>query len=80
MESKKVPFIVLGASPEIRSVLKESLKSPVIEANNENDLDRILSEVQSSNQQELREVITPLLSPQSQIRAPLATNENSDQL
>ncbi|XP_065088699.1 sodium-independent sulfate anion transporter [Ochlerotatus camptorhynchus] len=64
LDAKKVPLVVLGASQEVQKMLKETLKSTLLEANNEDELEIVLQELcDEGKRAELREVVSPLLSP-----------------
>lgn len=64
LDAKKVPLVVLGASVEVRKMLKETLKSTLLEANSEEELEVVLQELCNEGKRaELREVVSPLLSP-----------------
>lgn len=64
LDTKKIPLVVLGPSNEVRKMLRESLKSTLLEASNEHELERVLQELNCESKKcDLREVIAPLLSP-----------------
>lgn len=63
LDAKKVPLVVLGASNEVQKMLKETLKSTLLEASNEEELESVLQELcDEGKRAELREVVCPLLS------------------
>ncbi|XP_055638948.1 sodium-independent sulfate anion transporter isoform X2 [Toxorhynchites rutilus septentrionalis] len=67
LETKKVPLIVMAPSSDVRRMLRKSLKSTMLEANDERDLEKILHELScDSRKGDLSEVASPLLSPTSE--------------
>ncbi|XP_053692779.1 sodium-independent sulfate anion transporter [Sabethes cyaneus] len=75
LDGKKIPFVVLGASDEMQIILRETIKSTMLEASNEVELERVLQELScENNKSELRDVVTPLLSPTIDRPKPNATN------
>ncbi|XP_058451935.1 sodium-independent sulfate anion transporter [Malaya genurostris] len=64
LDAKKIPLLVLGPSEGIRIMLRETLKSTILEVNTEQDLEAALQDLKCEiSKRELREVVTPLLSP-----------------
>ncbi|XP_039447034.1 sodium-independent sulfate anion transporter [Culex pipiens pallens] len=62
LDTKKIPLVVLGPSNEVRKMLRETLKSSLLVASNEEELDAVLLELScESRKGELREVVLPLL-------------------
>ncbi|XP_058825058.1 sodium-independent sulfate anion transporter [Topomyia yanbarensis] len=63
LDAKKIPLLVLGPSDEVRIMLRETLKSTMLEASTEQELESVLQGLNcESKKYELGEVVTPLLS------------------
>lgn len=78
LEKKKIPLIVYGSTNEVRKLLQETLKSSLIEVTNDDELEVLLQELSPADgagKHELREVVTPLLSPDR--APPIAELEDS---
>lgn len=62
LAARSIPMILLGASDEVKLVLKGSLKgNNVPQVDNENELEISLQEQNGTNKFELREIVAPLL-------------------